>query len=145
MADTEMAAPAEHAASYEFDETENRILTGVQTKMSFVGIVYAAWGGVYLFLVLLAGEFIARHFSSLKLGVAGALGYALLVIDSSCRFGSGVFTKLAANGLREVVETTGNDIPNMMRALGSLRTMYWMYAVTLAVDIGTDIVEVVTK
>jgi hypothetical protein len=105
--------------SYEFNNTQNQLIRELAEKMRFVsyfliglGILVAIFG-----LVLIA-----------RGGLANIIqGIVQIII--------GFWTNKAASAFKQIVATQGNDIENLMGALGELRKLYtlqyWLFIVAL--------------
>jgi hypothetical protein len=104
---------------YEFSGSQNELIKNLADKMRFVAYfliaagVLAAIGG----LVSLRGGGFG--------GIINGVVYVLI----------GVWTNSAASAFRRIVETQGNDIENLMGALGELRKLYtlqyWLLIIAL--------------
>ena len=104
---------------YEFSGSQNELIKNLADKMRFVAYFLIAAGvlGVIGGLVSLrAGGFG---------GIINGIVYILI----------GVWTNSAASAFRRIVETQGNDIENLMGALGELRKLYtlqyWLLIIAL--------------
>ncbi len=103
---------------FEFDTSQNELFSDLAKKMSLLGFFLIIAGAITIF---------SGIFGQLKgLGsiVAGVL-YILM----------GIWTRNASNSFNFIVNTEGNDIANLMGALGQLRKLYtlqyWAVIVTL--------------
>lgn len=105
----------EEQKSYEFDESQNQVIGELSKKMNFVGIILI----VLAILMMLGGIF-----SIAKGGLANlGQGIVSLII--------GIWTMKASKAFKLIVDTTGNDIKNLMEALSELKNLYalqfWLY------------------
>jgi hypothetical protein len=107
-------------AEYEFDEGENAVLRDLAGSMSFVGTFNIIGGAL---LVLLGA-----------IAVLGAGPVALVyIVQGIVNFLVGIWTRSGAAGFTRVVQTEGNDIANMMQALGELRRIYNLQKIVIIV------------
>ncbi|CAD0229780.1 MULTISPECIES: hypothetical protein [Planktothrix] len=105
--------------SYEFNESQNQLILDLSKKMLFVsyfliaGGILGALGGVIMFLKGGFGELVQ--------------GVILLV--------TGIWTINSAKAFKLIVDTQGNDIENLMGALGQLRKLYtlqyWLFLIAV--------------
>ena len=108
---------------YEFSNSQNEVIKQLADKMRFVSYfligvgVFAALSGL---LTVLRGGI-----SNLILGVVQVI--------------IGIWTNKAATSFQRIVDTRGNDIENLMGALGELRKLYvlqyWLLIITLIFEI----------
>jgi hypothetical protein len=122
--------------AYEFDQSQNKLIQQLANRMSFVAYIGIISGAVAivggLFVAVLSGASAADQ-SELGALIGDALSSilqgAFLVII-------GVLTQQAAAAFNKVVETQGNDIEYLMRALGNLKVIYtiqfWLFIVAFA-------------
>lgn len=104
---------------YEFSNSQNEVIKQLADKMRFVSYfligvgVFAAIAGL---LTVLRGGI-----SNLILGVVQVI--------------IGIWTNKAATSFQRIVDTRGNDIENLMGALGELRKLYvlqyWLLIIAL--------------
>ncbi|OZH51572.1 hypothetical protein AFK68_29975 [Hydrocoleum sp. CS-953] len=104
------------AQQYEFDQSQNELILDLSNKMRFVSYFLIA-GGVLS-------------------GIIGLLDLnAGVVIPAVVDILIGVWTLKAASSFKLIVDTQGNDIVNLMGALGELRKLYrlqyWLLIITL--------------
>ncbi len=101
---------------YEFDRSQNELILDLSNKMRFVSYFLIA-GGVLSGIIGLL---------SLNVGVIIPAVVDILI---------GVWTLNAASSFKLIVDTQGNDIVNLMGALGELRKLYrlqyWLLIITL--------------
>ena len=101
---------------YEFDQSQNELILDLSNKMRFVSYFLIA-GGVLAAIIGLLG---------LNPGV---------IIQAVVDILIGVWTLNAASSFKLIVDTQGNDIVNLMGALGELRKLYrlqyWLLIITL--------------
>lgn len=108
-----------NSEGYEFNESQNQLISGLSKKMLFVSY-FMMVGGV---LGVLSGLInITRG------GFAGVVqGVILLIV--------GFWTTNASKAFQSIVNTEGNDIENLMGALGELRKLYtlqyWLMIISL--------------
>jgi hypothetical protein len=130
---------------YEFSQDENVLIGSLSSKMSLVGMFLAAFGVLNLIMALVVVLAIYRnnvpqswveklpdeaqkqvkeqeknlpsnhHLWGVVLNCAAVGVFYLLM---------GVWTRTAAGSFKQIVETQGHDISHLMRALGSLHSMY---------------------
>ncbi|MFB2833889.1 DUF5362 family protein [Floridanema evergladense] len=103
---------------YEFSSSQNELIKNLADKMRFVAYFLIA-GGV---LGVIGGLL------NLRVGVGSIINGIVYILI-------GVWTNNAASAFRRIVETTGNDIENLMGALGELRKLYtlqyWLLIIAL--------------
>jgi hypothetical protein len=105
---------------YEFSESQNTLIRDLAQKMQFVAYFAMAFGAI----AILGGLF------TIVRGGFGALiqGVVSLLI--------GWWTINASQAFKRIVSTEGNDIENLIGALGELRKLYtlqfWLLIVALA-------------
>lgn len=93
---------------YEFNSSQNELLRDLAQKMRFVSYfligvgVLAAIGGIFTL-------------------TRGGLGS---IIQATISIVTGVWTIKAASSFQKIVDTQGNDIENLLGALGELRKLY---------------------
>ena len=98
---------------YEFTDAQNQIISQLASKMGWV----AMFGLVVGVMIAVLGIF--------SLGSDGQ-GLVFLV-QSVFVIMIALWTRRAALGFRQVVETTGSDITNVMSALGELKKLYTLH------------------
>lgn len=107
--------------SYEFDATQNELIQDLSGKMQFVGYFMVGIGivsGIVGLLNLLSPNGISSI-------IQGAIDTLI-----------GVWTLKASRGFRSIVETAGQDMENLLGALGGLRQLYWMQYWGLVIALG---------
>ncbi len=101
---------------YEFNQSQNELILDLSNKMRFVSYFLIA-GGVLATMIGLLG---------LNPGV---------IIQAVVDILIGVWTLNAASSFKLIVDTQGNDIVNLMGALGGLRKLYrlqyWLLIIAL--------------
>ncbi|MDJ0514906.1 MAG: hypothetical protein QNJ74_01165 [Trichodesmium sp. MO_231.B1] len=101
---------------YEFNPSQNELILDLSNKMRFVSYFLIA-GGVLATIIGLLG---------LNPGV---------IIQAVVDILIGVWTLKAASSFKLIVDTQGNDIVNLMGALGELRKLYrlqyWLLIIAL--------------
>ena len=104
---------------YEFNNTQNQLIRQLAQKMRFVGYILLTLG----VLVIVAG------IVNFRLG-----GFAT-IIQGIIQLIIGLWTAKAATSFQLIVKTQGNDIENLMTALGELRKLYalqyWIFIIAL--------------
>lgn len=93
---------------YEFDQSQNQLFRDLAQKMRFVSFFLIALG----ILLVIGGLF------NLSRGEIGS------VISGVVQVIIGFWTYRAAGAFRKIVDTQGNDVENLMGALGELRKLY---------------------
>jgi hypothetical protein len=108
---------------YEFNDAENHAIGDLASKMRFVGLMGIIFG---VLLVLGGLAACAGGSKTAGSGVGNFLQgiFAILV---------GVWTRSAAGGFQRIVDTQGNDIFNLMAALGELRRIYGLQRILLII------------
>jgi len=97
--------------TYEFSSQENETVRVLSSRMRFVGIMNLIGAGFYA----IAGIFAMLVKPLLSILYAPPFAYFLFV---------GMWTITAGSEFRSIVDTSGQDIPHLMTALGSLRKLY---------------------
>lgn len=104
---------------YEFENSQNELIQQLADKMRFVSYFLIATG------VLVA---IGGVFTLFRGGIGNIISGVVQIII-------GVWTKKAASSFNRIVDTQGNDIENLMGALGELRKLYtlqyWLLIISL--------------
>jgi hypothetical protein len=98
-------------ANYEFDESENQLIGELAAAMRFVAWATIAAGVLVAVVGLLD---VKDHFGRAGKALAECLVYVSV----------GLFTRSASRSFRRVVETEGEDIPNIVAAVCDLRRLY---------------------
>ena len=111
--ESSFTAPAE----FEFSEEQNAVIKSLSSAMRWVGAVL---------LVVGALQCVAGLITIGRQGLPTLVQGAILLIFA-------VFTYNAAYAFRRVVDSAGHDITNLMTALGSLRNLYRLQVVIMAV------------
>jgi hypothetical protein len=96
---------------YEFGATEELIIGELASAMRFVGTASVALAIVMWVIG------IVTMFAGNPAGLGNIIQGVLLVFI-------GVWTRSSAKSFQLVVDTQGNDIPNLMQALSELRRLY---------------------
>ncbi|MFB2894139.1 DUF5362 family protein [Aerosakkonemataceae cyanobacterium BLCC-F50] len=103
---------------YEFSSSQNELIKNLADKMRFVAYFLIAAG----VLGVIGGIF------NLRVGLGSIINGVVYILI-------GVWTNNASSAFRRIVETTGNDIENLMGALGELRKLYtlqyWLLIIAL--------------
>ena len=104
---------------YEFNNTQNQLIRELSQKMRFVSYFLIGLG-----IVVAIGGLVA-----IARGGLGNIIYGIIQIVI------GFWTNKAASAFKQIVNTQGNDIENLMSALGELRKLYtlqyWLLIVAL--------------
>jgi hypothetical protein len=114
---------AQPGGEYEFSDQENHQINDLASKMRFVGLM-----GIIFGVILVLGGLAACAGGSKTAG--NGIGnflqgiFAILV---------GVWTRSAAAAFQRIVDTQGNDVFNLMGALGELRRIYGLQRVLLII------------
>ncbi len=105
---------------YEFNTSQNELFQDLARKMNFVGILLLIGGILSLIMgifVTVVWTFIQKEDIPLSSGINSIIqGIFLFLIGS--------WTRKAALGFFRIVQTTNNDIENLMGAIGELRKLY---------------------
>ncbi len=109
-----VTAPTESA--YEFSEEQNKVLKSLSNAMRWVGAVMLVVGVL---------QFVAGLFTMDKGGLATSVQGAIVVIFA-------VYTYKAAYAFRRIVDSAGQDIAHLMAAICSLRNLYRLQVIILA-------------
>jgi len=104
---------------YEFSTSQNELIKHLAEKMRFVAYFLIGVG------ILTA---IAGLFALLRGGIGNIIvGVVNIII--------GIWTNKAASSFQRIVDTQGNDMENLMGALGELRKLYnlqyWLLIIAL--------------
>ncbi|NJL82422.1 MAG: hypothetical protein HC890_04670 [Chloroflexaceae bacterium] len=110
---------------YEFDPIQERQIRELAQKMRFVGYCWLAFG------ILLVIDSLSKIAQGEVTEATSSVLYGLI------QFLIGFWTRQAAGSFRSIVETRGNDIANLMKAIAELRNLYnlqyWLLLIMLAV------------
>ncbi|MCU0658069.1 MAG: hypothetical protein MUF64_23240 [Polyangiaceae bacterium] len=108
---------------YEFNEAQNGQISGLAGAMSFVGLLLLVSGviEVVVGLVAMFGPTPGQGFGALAQGILNLL--------------LGSWTRKAAGAFDQIVKTQGNDIDNLMAALGELSRVYHLQRVLVLVSV----------
>ncbi len=102
---------------FEFNDQQNTVIKSLSSAMRWVGAVMLVIGALQCIIGLVT---VARG------GLAALFQGAILLVFA-------VFTYKAADAFRRIVDSTGEDITHLMRALCSLRSLYRLQVTILAV------------
>lgn len=106
--------------TYEFDNSQNQLIRDLAQKMRLVSYFLITMG----VLGIIAGI--------LSIGARGAVGS---IIQALFLLITGIWTFKACSSFQNIVDTQGQDIENLMLALGELRKLYalqyWLLIITL--------------
>lgn len=106
-------------SNYEFSGSQNELIKNLADKMRFVSYILIVAG------VLITISGVITLFQG---GVGNIINGVVQVI-------LGIWTNKAADAFKQIVVTQGNDIENLMGALGELRKLYtvqyWLYIIAL--------------
>ncbi|MBD2483545.1 MULTISPECIES: hypothetical protein [Planktothrix] len=105
--------------TYEFNESQNQLILDLSKKMLFVSYFLIASG--------ILGA-ISGIIAIMQGGFGGIVQGVVLLV-------TGIWTINASKAFKLIVETQGNDIENLMGALGQLRKLYtlqyWLFMIAL--------------
>lgn len=106
----------ESESQYEFDNSQNELILDLSKKMRFVAYFLMTLGVIAV--------------------IVGLLGLnAGSIIQGIVQFIIGLWTVKAASLFKQIVDTRGNDILNLMGALAELRKLYalqyWLLIIAL--------------
>ena len=124
--------PAARVGEFEFSEQQNVVFRELAGAMKFVGTVLivigvlSAVGGV----VSLSG----------RGSVAAALGTLVEAVIYSL---IGVWIRNAAGAVAQIAATTGNDIANLMVAMGELKRVFFLQKVLFLIVIALIVLAIV--
>lgn len=134
-----------NSQSYEFDSSQNQLIQDLAQKMRLVSYFLIVLGSI----IILGGLFTLVNAFRLVSGYQGAesiVRQSLVsmtgngvgnVIQGTIQILIGSWTLNAARSFRLIVDTQGNDITNLMGALGELRKLYtlqyWVVLIGLIV------------
>ena len=123
---------------YEFNETQNQVISDLAHKMKFVSFFLVAIGVLkFGFAILLLIEQMEQGYVVPLDGFISGIIYLLL----------GIWGIKAAGSFQQVVKTQGNDIDHLMSALGNLKNVvslaYWLLIIFLLVFIVGIILAIV--
>lgn len=106
-------------SNYEFSGSQNELIKNLADKMRFVSYILIVAG----VLITISGVI-----TLFRGGVGNVINGVVQVI-------LGIWTNKAADAFKQIVVTQGNDIENLMGALGELRKLYtvqyWLYIIAL--------------
>jgi hypothetical protein len=122
--------------SYEFNEQQNELISSLASCMGVMGIILLIVGALKLLvgaLKLLAGAVTIVMGGAVALS-AGIEGLLWLVI--------GGLTLKAAGAFRQIVSSTGNDMDDLMRALGTLRDLYRLQVIAVVAAVAAGLLFV---
>lgn len=113
---------------YEFNETQNQVISNLAHKMKFVSFFLVAIALLKLGFAILLFTQQMDYIAPLDGFITGMI-YLLL----------GIWGIKAAGSFQQVVDTEGNDIDHLMNALGNLKNVvslaYWLLVIFLLVFI----------
>ncbi len=123
--ETNVITSAEPA--FEFSEQQNTVIKSLSSAMRWVGAVMLVIGAVQCIAgALTLGADRGQTSKFAEYPQAGILQGAILIIFA-------VFTYKAAYAFRRIVISAGQDITHLMTALASLRALYRLQVIILAV------------
>lgn len=106
------------SSNYEFDNSQNVLIGQLANRMKFVSI-----------FLIIAGVL------TVIIGLLGSLEGIGEMISGVADFLVGIWTYQASTAFKRIVDTQGQDIENLMGALGELRKLYtlqyWVLILTL--------------
>jgi hypothetical protein len=113
---------------YEFNETQNQVISNLAHKMKFVSFFLVAIALLKLGFAIVLFTQQMNYVAPLD-GLITGMIYLLL----------GIWGIKAAGSFQQVVDTEGNDIDHLMNALGNLKNVvslaYWLLVIFLLVFI----------
>jgi hypothetical protein len=105
---------------YEFSNSQNELIQHLADKMRFVGYFLIVLGAILTLVGLI---------SLVKGGGVSA------IVNGTIQLLIGFWTQKAAASFARIVKTQGNDMQNLMGALGELRKLYtlqyWLYIIAI--------------
>ena len=122
--------PGGSSGDYEFSDVENILLGDLASNMSFVGI-FNVIGGILLMLLGVVAMLAAGPI---------ALVY---IVQGVVNFLVGIWTRSSAAGFRRIVDTQGNDVANLMTALGDLKRIYALQKIVIIVTMVVVVLGIV--
>ena len=131
----------------EFDQMERGRFLETAKLMKFVGIFWVAIAALMLLgmgIMALVVSVLAVTFNA-KGTAGGYLQFILGFVDSGALAGAGVYTVMTARSVVKLAQGPANARDGMMTVLGNLRTTFVLYAVTVGVDVVTDVIELLAK
>lgn len=134
-------------AQLEFDEAERSSFLETARLMKFVGVFWVVIAALVLGLMGIAAllvSVVATMFAA-KGTSTGVLQLGLGFLDQGALAAAGVFTVMTAGSLVKVANGPADAREGMMTVLRNLRTMFVFYAVTVGVDVVTDVIQLATK
>jgi len=109
----------EQQPQYEFSEKENLLVGSLSKKMRFVGMVGIVFGIIEV--------------------ISGALGEKISIFKGIISMIVGIWTMRASTSFQLIVDTTGNDITNLLAALTELKKLYtlqfWIFVIEVIFSI----------
>jgi hypothetical protein len=115
--------PDDGKPGYEFTADQNRLITSLAGLLRDIGFVLIAFGVLQVFQGLL----------DLPKG-------AVAIVEGLVFISIGALKRRAAAAFRQLVQTEGDDIPHLMRALTALAGVFRIQVILIIVVIGTVIV-----
>ena len=133
----ESATRGQAPIEYEFTDIENDVIRDLTSKMSFVGTVSAVLGVILLGLgglglIALGASRHSRPADLVNVVTTGVQGVVLILI--------GVWTRSATASFKLIVDTEGNDIGNLMFALGHMRRISGLQRAMLSVALALMVI-----
>ncbi|MFT3694325.1 MAG: hypothetical protein QM831_14355 [Kofleriaceae bacterium] len=120
--DTSIDVSSPGSGTYEFGGAENEVFVSTSRVMKIVGVLMSVFG--------------------ILIGLGAMLGKAKLELASLVQIGQAVVMVVvggwltsAAKSLREIADTQGQDIPNLMFAMRRLRSVYTLQAVMMGLGV----------
>ncbi|HEY1813859.1 MAG TPA: hypothetical protein VGG74_16015 [Kofleriaceae bacterium] len=116
------------AREYEFDILENEVIAGLARPMRFVGIISIVFGVLTLIPTFLA---------------LGSFAGMLELFEAIALMAIGGWLTGAASSFRDIVNTDGTDISNLMIALRKLRSAFTVQAWIMAIACFFIVIDIV--
>jgi len=125
MANDDIQVPSEH----EFDASENEVFSGLSGAMRFVAAITMILG------ILLVCVGVLSLSSPIDAVVNLGQGVCMILI--------GAWLYSAGNNFKDIVNTEGNDITNLMFAIKKLKNVFTLQAWLLGIAIALVVIGVV--
>ncbi len=109
------------SGSYEFGGAENEVFIATSRAMRIVGVLTGVFGAMFII-----GALMGKHVELPQLLQIGE-GVVMALV--------GGWLSHAASSLRNVADTVGQDIPNLMEAMRRLRSVYTLQAVMMVIGV----------
>jgi hypothetical protein len=133
------APPAAQAATggagFDFDQMHNATISSMGKSTRLWGIISIIMGVVLLLVTIGLGAFLAMAPSSADAKQMATMGAAIgsVAAMSLVNLATGWFYISSGNAFTQVTTTQGNDVPLLMRALGTLSRAFMIEAIATAI------------